>query len=74
MRGPNGENRPQGDIETAVEVARIAVGEKPKDSPRGARRLLLPNDSGEPVELSEIEWPTREEARRRREELRREDR
>lgn len=69
-QGPNGERRPQSDIGAAVEVARIATGLKPKDSPRGPRRLLLPNESGEPVELAEIEWPTREEARLRRRELR----
>ncbi len=68
--GPNGEKRSQSSVEAAVQVARIATGQKPNDSPRGPRRVLLPNESGEPVELAEIEWPTREEARRRREELR----
>lgn len=69
-QGPNGEKRPQSSVEAAVQVGRIAVGEKPQDAPRGPRRLLLPNDRGEPVELAEIEWPTQEEARLRREELR----
>ena len=39
--GPNGEKRPQSGVEAAVAVGRIAVGDRPKDSPRGPQRVLL---------------------------------
>ena len=41
MTGPNGEKRPQGDVEAAVKSARMAVRERPKDSAGRERRTLL---------------------------------
>ena len=41
MTGPNGEKRPQGDIEAAVKIGGMATRQGPKDGPQRERRTLL---------------------------------
>lgn len=40
MTGPDGQKRPQGDIEAAVKIARMAVEDPPEDGPGGPRGAL----------------------------------